>query len=199
MPVDKPQPSQLVLASASPRRRELLQRLGLKFEVCPADIVECESNAKGPACMVLKNAALKAQALALRCADSLVLGSDTTVALGDATLGKPTGLDAARATLKRLSGREHSVYTAVSLRWQNAGFVVEFVERSDVRFKVLDDATISRYFGIVNPLDKAGAYGIQQGRELIIESVNGSVENIMGLPIQALKCHLAEHGFDFRH
>ncbi|MEN8862421.1 MAG: Maf family protein, partial [Lentimonas sp.] len=97
-----------------------------------------------------------------------------------------------------LSGRSHTVYTAVALQWQAAGFVEAFVERSAVRFKSLDDATIDAYFELVNPLDKAGAYGIQEGRDLIIESVEGSVENVMGLPIQALAETFAEHHFDFR-
>jgi septum formation protein len=193
-----PHPKQLVLASASPRRSELLQRMGLTFEVCPTDVEEVETAHDGPAQMVLHNAALKADALGVEFADSLVLGSDTTVALGGTVLNKPVDLAEARAMLKRLGGREHTVYTAVSLRWGAAGFSVDFVESSQVCFKPLDDATISSYFAQVNPLDKAGGYGIQQGRELIIEAVVGSVENVMGLPIQALEARLLEHGFDFR-
>ena len=199
MATDQPQPDRLILASASPRRSELLDRLGLRFEVCPANVDECDSVADGAARMVLKNAALKAETLAARYADCLVLGSDTTVALDDTALGKPTDLDAARAMLKRLSGREHTVYTAVALRWLDAGYILDFVESSGVRFKELDDSTIDAYFAIVNPLDKAGSYGIQAGRELIIDSVEGSVENVMGLPIQTLERHLLEQGFDFLH
>ena len=176
-----------------------MERLGLRFQVCPADVDECDSVADGPARLVLKNAALKAEALASRFADSLVLGSDTTVALDDAALGKPADLDEARAMLKRLSGREHTVFTAVALRWLDSGLILDFVESSRVRFNPLDDATIDAYFEIVNPLDKAGSYGIQAGRELIIDSVDGSVENVMGLPIQALEQHLMEQGFDFKH
>jgi septum formation protein len=193
-----PHPKQLVLASASPRRSELLQRMGLTFEVCPSDVEEVETAHDGPAQMVLHNAALKADALEAEFADSLVLGSDTTVALNGTVLNKPVDMAEARAMLKCLSGREHTVYTAVSLRWGAASFSVDFVESSQVFFKPLDEATISSYFAQVNPLDKAGGYGIQQCRELIIEAVVGSVENVMGLPIQALEARLLEHGFDFR-
>lgn len=151
----------------------------------------------GPAQMVVHNAGLKADALTTEFPDGLVLGSDTTVALDGCVLNKPVDMDAARAMLRRLSGRQHTVYTAVSLRWLHGQFQDDFVEASQVRFKSLDDAAIEAYFKLVDPLDKAGAYGIQAGREQIIEGVDGSVENVMGLPIQALQARLLEHGFDF--
>lgn len=191
-------PRQLILASASPRRRELLQRMGLAFVVHPSHADEDDSGSSGPERMVLKNAELKAAAMVNHYPDDLVLGSDTTVALDDTVLSKPVDLNEARAMLQRLSDRSHTVYTAVALQWQAGGFVEAFVERSTVRFKSLSDATIDAYFKLVNPLDKAGAYGIQEGRDLIIESVDGSVENVMGLPIQALAEKFAEHRFDFQ-
>ena len=126
-----------------------------------------------------------------------MLGSDTTVAWDAHVLSKPVDLADARRMLHMLSGRTHTVYTAVSLYWKAGGLAHTFVERSDVRFQQLDDARIDQYFARVNPLDKAGAYGIQEGRELIIEHVEGSVENVMGLPIQALEQSLRELGFDF--
>jgi septum formation protein len=191
-------PKKLVLASASPRRSELLQRMGLYFEICPADVDEDDSGSAGPEMMVLKNAELKADALAGGRADALVLGSDTTVAIDGSVLSKPADLIEAKSMLRRLSGRTHLVYTAVALRWVDGGFSEAFVERSEVRFNVLTDEKIDAYFQMVNPLDKAGSYGIQEGRELIIDSVRGSVENVMGLPIQALELKFAEHAFDFR-
>ncbi len=190
-------PQQLILASASPRRSELLERIGLQFQICPADVEEYNSPDDGPAQMVLHNAGLKADALASEFPDGLVLGSDTTVALDGIVLNKPVDLDDARAMLKQLSGRAHTVYTAIALRWQGGALRDDFVEASQVRFKPLDDATIDAYFKVVDPLDKAGAYGIQSGREMIIEAVEGSVENVMGLPIQALEARLLEPGFDF--
>jgi MAF protein len=191
-------PKKLILGSASPRRSELLGRMGLRFEVAPADVEEDDSGAEGPERMVLKNAALKADALAGQFVDALVLGSDTTVALGDKVFSKPVDLADARAMLLELSGRAHTVYTAVALRCEASGLCEDFVELSQVRFKELNDTVIDDYFQIVNPLDKAGAYGIQSGRELIIESVDGSVENVMGLPIQALEAKFLELGLDFK-
>ncbi len=191
-------PQQLILASASPRRSQLLERIGLKFRICPADVEEYNFPDDGPAQMVVHNAGLKADALAGEFPDGLVLGSDTTVALDGIVLNKPVDLDEARSMLKQLSGRAHTVYTAIALRWQGGGLSDDFVEASQVRFKAFDDATITAYFQCVDPLDKAGAYGIQTGREMIIEAVEGSVENVMGLPIQALEARLLELGFDFR-
>ena len=192
------QPNRLLLASASPRRSELLKRMGLRFDVCPADVEEDDSGSEGPRAMVLKNAILKAAALAAAHPDALVLGSDTTVALGEVVFSKPADFNEARVMLKRLSGRIHTVCTAVSLRWTAGGVAEDFVDQSRVCFKTLDDARIDAYFKVSHPLDKAGGYGIQEGRELIIESVEGSVENVMGLPIQALSAKLLELGFDFR-
>lgn len=191
-------PLQLILASASPRRSELLERIGLKFRICPADVEEYNSPDDGPAQMVLHNAGLKADALTTDFPDALVLGSDTTVALDGIVLNKPVDLEDARSMLKQLSGRSHTVYTSIALRWQAGGLSDDFVEASQVYFKTLDDATITAYFQCVDPLDKAGAYGIQTGREMIVEEVEGSVENVMGLPIQALEARLFELGFDFR-
>ena len=191
-------PEKLILASASPRRRELLQRIGLRFETSPADVAEDNDPLHGPAAMVATNAALKAAALSAKYPAALVLGSDTTVALESEVLNKPLDMAEARRMLRRLAGRSHTVFTAVALRWQAGGLQHEFVERSEVHFKAFDDAVIERYFELVDPLDKAGAYGIQQARELIIESVEGSVENVMGLPVQALEQKFAELEFNFK-
>ena len=192
-------PKQFFLASASPRRAELLERMGLRFEIRPTHVEEDDSGSAGPEQMVLENAKLKASTLAETETHALVLGSDTTVAIDGSVLSKPIDMNDARRMLLQLSGRAHTVYTAVSLQWKAGGLAHTFVERSDVQFQRLDDTRIERYFQLVNPLDKAGAYGIQEGRELIIDSVDGSVENVMGLPIQALALTLEELGFDFRN
>jgi len=190
-------PARLILASVSPRRRELLSRMKLSFEVIPAAVEEDDSGSEGPEAMVRANACLKAGVVAKAFTASLVLGSDTTVALGDRIFSKPASLDEARAMLRDLSGREHVVYTAVALKWEEGGLDEHFIEASRVRFCVLDEERIEAYFRLVNPLDKAGAYGIQEGREMIIEAVEGSVENVMGLPIQRLAQWLEAKGFDF--
>jgi septum formation protein len=191
------QPHQFYLASASPRRAELLRRMGLRFEIRPMHVEEDDSGKAGPEKMVLENAKLKARTLSELEPNALVLGSDTTVALGEQVFSKPTDMEDARSMLHMLSGRVHTVYTAVALYWNFASLAHVFVERSQVRFLLLNDARIDQYFQRVNPLDKAGAYGIQAGRELIVESVEGSVENVMGLPIQALALTMQELGFDF--
>lgn len=192
-------PTKLFLASASPRRAELLTRMGLRFEIRPTHVEEDDSGSQGPEHMVLDNAILKAQTLAKEEPDALVLGSDTTVAFESHVLSKPTDMEDARKMLRMLSGRKHSVYTAVALNWVSGCLSHSFVERSEVYFQKLNDEKIDRYFELVNPLDKAGAYGIQEGRELIIDSVEGSVENVMGLPIQALEASLQELGFHFEN
>lgn len=191
-------PGELILASASPRRSDLLKRMGLQFKTCPANVRELDRSDEGPMEMVAVNARLKAETLIPQFPGALIIGSDTTVALGDRALNKPSDLKEAREMLKQLSGRAHTVYTAVALRWLQGGVHDDFVEASEVRFKHLDDAMIDAYFELVNPLDKAGAYGIQAGRDLIIEYVDGSIENVMGLPVQALQTRLLQLGFDFR-
>lgn len=215
-----PKTSTLILASASPRRKELLARLGVEFEVLVAPIVEHEEATAEPRGMVLHNAALKAAWVCARRPGALVLAADTTVAFDDHVLNKPRDLDEARAMLRKLSGRTHTVYTGVCLwrrgRLGEASLPVDFSPRNDFRpsadcsppelapveishcetsavtFRALDDAAITRYFALVNPLDKAGAYGIQEGRELILEHYTGSLSNIMGLPLEWLAAQL--HG-----
>jgi septum formation protein len=193
----KSHPDRLILASASPRRRELLERMGLSFDVFPTDVAETESIEAGPDGMVAFNAALKADFLQEKFPNSLMLGSDTTVAHQGIALGKPKNHNEANLMLQQLSGNTHTVFTAVSLRWLAESFTLDFVERSEVTFKPLNEKTIRHYHHLVNPLDKAGAYGIQEGRELIIDSVDGSVENVMGLPIQKLFKVFKEQAFDF--
>ena len=191
------QPKQLYLASASPRRAELMRRMGLRFEIRPTHVEEDDSGSLGPTEMEIRNAKLKASTLSDSEPDALVIGSDTTVALGEQVLSKPTDMEDARCMFRMLSGRTHTVYTGVALYWKLGSLAHVFFECSQVCFQELDDARINQYFQLVYPLDKAGAYGIQVGRDLIIESVKGSVENVMGLPIQRLDLTMKELGFDF--
>ncbi len=191
-------PEKLILGSASPRRRDLLEQIGLRFEVCSADVEEDNAPGQDPTEMVAANARLKAAAVSASQPGALVLGADTTVALESEVFNKPSDMAEARRMLQRLAGRCHVVYTAVALYWADGGLREVFVEPSEVRFKTFGDEVIDRYFEQVDPMDKAGAYGIQQAREMIIESVRGSIENVMGLPIQALEQRLAELKFDFK-
>jgi septum formation protein len=187
-------PPQLILASASPRRRELLAGLGLRFEVIPAEVVEHEAPDSDPREMVRHNAALKAGWVSARRPEALVLGADTTVFIDAIVLNKPRNLDEARAMLGRLSGRTHTVYTGIAVRRICDKLAVDEGVASEVTFKMLDRGMIDRYFALVNPLDKAGAYAIQEGTELIIEGWRGSYTNIVGLPVEETKQILTRCG-----
>ena len=184
----------LILASASPRRRELLAGIGVAFEVVVAGVTEHEDPTTDPRLMVEHNAALKADWVATRHPEAFVLGADTTVFIDQTVLNKPADLAEARAMLRRLAGRTHTVFTGVALRRQRDGVKVDQGVASQVTFRAFDDAVIDAYFKIVNPLDKAGAYGIQEGRELIIAGWEGSFTNIMGLPMEATKQILTQWG-----
>ena len=180
-------PNRLILASASPRRRELLAQLGFPFEVIVAQVVEHEDPSTDPRVMVAHNAALKADWVAERYPDSVVLGADTTVFLDGEAINKPRDLDESRSILRRLSGRVHTVYTGIALRRRSTGLALDEGVSSQVEFKPFGDAVIEDYIRLVNTLDKAGAYSIQEQTGLIIAGYRGSFSNIMGLPMETTK------------
>jgi septum formation protein len=182
-----PHPHRLILASASPRRRELLGKLGYTFDVVVADVVEHEDPSTDPRVMVAHNAALKADWVAARHPDAVVLGADTTVFLDGEAINKPRDLAEARLILRRLSGREHTVFTGLAVRRLSTGLRIDEGVASQVQFKPFGDAVIEDYIRLVNTLDKAGAYSIQDQTEMIIAGYRGSFSNIMGLPMEATK------------
>ena len=184
----------LILASASPRRRELLAKLGVPFEVVVAEVTEHEDPETDPRVMVAHNAALKADWVAVRHPEAIVLGADTTVFLDGKAINKPLDRDDARAMLRRLSGRTHTVFTGVALRRRADGLRVDEGVASEVEFKPFDDSVIEDYLGKVNTLDKAGAYSIQDHTDLIVAGYRGSFTNIMGLPMELTKQILTQHG-----
>ncbi len=184
----------LILASASPRRRLLLAETGLRFEVLPAEVEEGLLPKETPPEMVLRHARMKALWAAERRPGRPVLAADTTVVLSGEIFNKPADMEDARRMLKKLSGRLHTVHTGVCLLWLAKKVEALECSASQVTFRELDEACINRYFQIVNPLDKAGAYGIQEGRELIIARYEGSFTNIMGLPMETVQRLLEEHG-----
>lgn len=177
----------LILASASPRRRELLAQLGFPFDVVVAEVTEHEDPATDPRVMVAHNAALKADWVAARHPDAVVLGADTTVFLDGRAINKPRDLDEARVMLLQLSGREHTVYTGVAVRRVSSGLRIDTGVSSQVEFKPFGAAVVEDYILRVNTLDKAGAYSIQEETNLIIAGYRGSFSNIMGLPMEATK------------
>ena len=183
-----------ILSSASPRRRELLAQLGVPFEVVVAGVTEHEESSTDPRHMVAHNAALKADWVAARHPDALVLGADTTVCLDRLVLNKPRDLAEARAMLARLSGRTHQVYTGLAVRRTRDGLRIDEIVASDVVFRLLDAATIDLYLARVNVLDKAGAYAIQEHGDLIVAEYRGSRTNIIGLPLESMKQILTRCG-----
>ena len=173
----------MVLASASPRRWDLLIASGFEVEVVPADIEELAGGLP-PRDLVMANADLKAMDVASRLRSGLVLGADTVVVLEGEVLGKPRDLPHAVKMLSLLSGRIHEVLTGVSLVCGRSMTRCRFVESTRVHFRLLDAATIETYFQEVDPLDKAGAYAAQEDRGRLIERIEGSMENVIGLPVE---------------
>ncbi len=186
--------TRLILASASPRRRELLASLGVPFEVVTAPVEEHEDPATDPRVMVARNSALKADWVALRRPEAPVLGADTTVFLDGAALNKPRDATGARAMLRRLSGRTHTVFTGLALRRAADGLRLDDHASSEVTFRALDDALIEAYLARVYTLDKAGGYAIQEHGEMIVAGHTGSLTNIVGLPIENVQQLLARAG-----
>lgn len=184
----------LILASASPRRRELLAELGVPFEVITAEITEHEESSTDPRVMVAHNAALKAEWVAARHPDAVVLGADTTVFIDGHALNKPRDIADARAMLRRLSGRTHTVFTGLAVRRETDGLRIDEGVASDVTFKQLDDSVIDTYLSRVHTLDKAGGYAIQEHGDLIVDRFSGSWSNIVGLPLEATKQILTRCG-----
>ena len=179
----------MILASASPRRRQLLQEHGYTFRVEPADVEEIHPEDLPPAEITLTNARAKAIRVAENNPGELVLGVDTLVALGGESIGKPADMEEAFQILSRLNGRIHEVYTAVWL----APFDRSLVEVSRVKFRAFSEPELRRYLARIEPLDKAGAYAAQDDSDdSIVEWIEGSRTNVIGLPMEALEKMLRE-------
>jgi septum formation protein len=187
-------PSRLILASASPRRKELLASLGVPFEVIPAEVTEHEASDADPREMVRHNAALKADWVAARHPDATVIGADTTVFIDRTVLNKPRDLAEARAMLRLLRGRTHTVFTGLAVRRQRDRLRLDQGVASEVTFKAFDDAMLELYLDRVHTLDKAGGYAIQEQGDLIVAGFTGSMTNIVGLPLEEMKQLLTRAG-----
>lgn len=184
--------SPVILASASPRRQELLQQLINEFEVVPSDAPEVHDDQLTAWEMAQVNAYRKARVVAKKFPDRLVLGADTLVYLDrDAKLfGKPTDRADAARMLSELQGRVHAVITGVCLLHLRNHRQRVFAEWTDVRFHPLTTKQIEDYLALMNPLDKAGAYAIQEHGERIVAEISGSYSNVVGLPIERLRDEL---------
>lgn len=181
----------IVLASGSPRRRELLEHAGLEFEVRPSPAEELHDASLTPAELCERNAELKARAVPAP--DAAVIGADTLVYVDDEPLGKPADLEEARRMLRRLAGREHVVCTGVCVVGPD-GRAERFHEITRVRFREFGDEVIEAYFAKAQPLDKAGAYGIQEHGEMLVEGIEGAFDNVMGLPVARVLAALGACG-----
>ena len=176
--------TKLVLASASPRRRALLAEAGFKFEVLHAAVAERFDRNLTLRELTLYNASRKGLFVARSHPQQVVLAADTLVALDNAIIGKPADMKDAGRILRRLSGRIHRVCTAIFICHLSKPQISAFCEVSHVRFRNLTSNTIRSYLARFNPLDKAGAYAAQDTGSEIIETVEGSFSNVVGLPIE---------------
>jgi septum formation protein len=172
----------------------LLAQLGVAFEVVVAAVTEHEDSSTDPRIMVAHNAALKADWVSARHPLATVLGADTTVFLDGCALNKPRDLSEARAMLRRLSGRTHTVFTGLALRRGCDGLRLDRGVASEVTFQAISEATIEAYLREVHTLDKAGGYAIQERADLIIAGYTGSFTNIVGLPLETTKQLLTDCG-----
>ena len=184
----------MILASASPRRRELLALAGFDFTVETAAVEETYDPALPPAKIVMHLAAVKSEPVARLHPNEPVIGADTVVVLDEAILGKPRDAQDAAAMLRRLSGRVHQVYTGVCLRRGEKS--VCFHECTLVRFKELSDELIAAYVATGEPMDKAGAYGAQGLAALFVAHIDGDFFNVMGLPLCLLGRMLNQQGVE---
>jgi nucleoside triphosphate pyrophosphatase len=183
-------PAPFVLASNSPRRRALLAEAGYEFEVVVPTGSELAVAQLSLRELTIANATRKAMAVARINRSRVVLAADTLVAMEGEIIGKPRDLNHARMILRRLSGRTHDVCTAVCIVHPRGR--ISFAEISQVRFRKLTESAITKYFKVVNPIDKAGAYGAQGASGSIIAAVKGSVTNVIGLPMERTKKVLAQ-------
>ena len=191
-------PAPFILASRSPRRQEILGRLGVEFAVRPADIDEAEPPGLPPRELAMSIAARKAAAVARGLARGLVLGADTIVVLYLAVLGKPSSPAEARAMLVRLAGRSHVVTTGLALIDAERGTRCLNWEDTTVHMRAASEDEIAAYVATGEPLDKAGAYGIQGFGATIVERVEGDYFSVMGLGLRLLVELLARVGIAYR-
>lgn len=177
--------SLIILASASPRRRELLQQIGCKFRIIPSSAEENNTALVPPEQLVMQNALLKAADVALQAEiNDLVIGADTVVVFQNKVFGKPVDVKDAKRMLSSLAGHTHTVYTGVALIKGNA-HLCDF-EKTDVRISNLTSTEIEKYVATGEPMDKAGAYAIQGISAVFIEEIQGCYTNVVGLPLNKL-------------
>jgi len=174
---------EIILASKSPRRKQLLKQIDFDFKVVPSQIDEDIGLDLKPFLFVEHYANLKAQNVANEYQNSWVIGADTIVVLKNKIFGKPRDKNESYSMLKKLSGNTHEVYTGISIHHQKKGIKHTFHEKTIVEFKTLNNSCISYYIDTYNTLDKAGSYGIQDWLSAFIKGIDGCFYNVMGLPL----------------
>lgn len=185
----------IVLASASPRRKRLLEELGLKFDVVPSNAKESKDLSKMPVeQLVQKNALMKAKTVAGEFQDTLVIGCDTDIFFKGRLIGKPENAEDAKRILREFSNEWHSIVSGIAIINTETGKETTDFEKTRVKVKKLSEKEIAEYVGTGEPLDKAGAYGIQGKGRFLIERFEGSYSNIVGLPLEKLVGRLKEFG-----
>ncbi len=185
----------IILASGSPRRKELMTLAGLDFEIKVADVDETLPEGIAPFDAVKMLSLKKAKAVADEYTDKIVIGADTVVAFDGKILGKPTDKNDAFEMLRMLSGQTHKVYTGVAIICNDT--ICNFYEETDVEFYPLTDDEIISYINTGEPMDKAGAYGIQGKGCVLVKRINGDYSNVVGLPIARLSRELKNYGGNF--
>jgi nucleoside triphosphate pyrophosphatase len=192
--IDKAAPTRagLLLASASERRRELLRRAGVEFQTEIAQVQELTGAGMPARKLCLLNAQLKATEVATRFPDRIVLGADTIVSFDGRVFGKPRDAADARAILEELCGRIHEVLTGVCLVHRSQGKLCRFTDSTRVKFRARREVDLDAYLRSIYPLDKAGAYAAQEDHGRLIECVEGSMSNVIGLPVERVVLALRE-------
>ena len=184
----------LVLASESPRRRELLARLGVPFEIRTLSVKEFRQGDLPPRELPVRNAELKAASVAANYPDRVVLGADTVIVFDGRIIGKPADAGDAKRTLLELAGKTHSVVTGLALLRKCDGTRITWSECTRVTFKAYSAQVVDEYMKLVNVLDKAGSYALQEHGDMLVDRVDGDGDNVVGLPLGRLRRELAELG-----
>ena len=183
-----------ILASESPRRRELVSRLGIPFAIRTLPVKEFRQGDLPCHDLPVRNAELKAAAVAAQFPGSVVLGADTVIVYHDRIIGKPADAADAKRTLLELAGKTHAVVTGLALLRACDGLRILWSESTQVTFKAYSAPTVDEYMQLVNVLDKAGSYALQEHGEMLVERVDGDPDNVVGLPLGRLKRELAGLG-----
>jgi septum formation protein len=187
----------IILASKSPRRKELLEQIGLKFVVDISDVDESKlANAAGPSQLAKSLSKAKAEKVSKKYKDAIIIAADTLVVLGKEIIGKPKDKKDAFKMLKKLSSKTHVVITGFTLLSSKSKKAITKTVQSKVKFKKMSDIEIRNYVETGEPMDKAGGYGIQNKGAIFIEKVEGDFFNVVGLPVYCLCCELKKFGIN---